>query len=516
MLSQTKKTAKERDPILGMEKFHCRDRKDVRDVTYHLKSYAHCANMIYILMNELNEKQNDVFKKLKNARNLRALIAGQAGGENKDDITYCRTVLKDHKIYQELRELYKKELNEKLVYNIAVDCVKNIKNTLTLRTNGQKASFPKAKKLHKINNFSLHFDESKVKFDIKNNIIKLCFGRTWQYFYLNYNTLSKHFLNNFETSYQSFKIVYHLGHIEFVFHKKQNNIIPFSQFKKKVGRPKQKTAALDLGLKRLFTLFVNDETTPSLTYENKDIINKNCHYAYRTAKLQQVMNLHYNHHKDKQHHEYRHLKKRHNNAFYYRNTYFTDLFHKMSIEILTYCKNNDVTRLVVSNNLAFAKTDGTIKLVKRQKQPFYQIPFGKLLHMLEEKGKYYGITVDNVDEAYTSKTFFNKNIKQVIQEVETRKANNEKIPSTVFGGTRDGDNFYVNGKGKHNTMKIHADINGAINHIQVSKKPIKTDYLLKEKYRFKLTQPIVVKSLREFEGLNKYSRLFLKDGVEAA
>tara|TARA_B100000700_G_scaffold69353_1_gene76877 strand:- start:13824 stop:15239 length:1416 start_codon:yes stop_codon:yes gene_type:complete len=471
--------------------------------------------MVKILLNQLNDDQPELFKILKNSKNLRALIAGQKGGKQADKITQCREYLKDHKLYQELRELYKQKLNEKLVYMLVHDIVKDVQNTIDKRKKGQKAAFPKAKKLSKINNFSLNFDNCKVKFNKKDNKIKLCFGREWLIFDLPYQSLSTNFLTNFKTIYKSFKLVYRLGHIEFVFHKKSDNVVPSHQFKKKAGRRKEKTAALDLGFKRLFTLFVNDDTTPSIAYENSEIINENCHYAYRTAKLQQIMNLHFNHHKDKDHHEYRHLKKRHNNAFYYRNNYFSDLFHKMSVEILNYCAKHGVTRLVVSKNLSFAKTDGSIKLVKRQKQPFYQIPFGKLIKMLEAKAKHFRIKIENVDEAYTSKTFFNKNIQNVIQEVKSLKDNQQKVPSTVFGGIRDGDTFYVNGRGKNNTLKIHADINGAINHIQVSKKPIKTDYLLEEKNRFKITQPLVVKSLKELRQL-AITDLLWTDGAKAA
>ena len=40
---------------------------------------------------------------------------------------------------------------------------------------------------------------------------------------------------------------------------------------------------------------------------------------------------------------------------------------------------------MISKNLSFTKTTGEIKMVKKTKQKFYQIPFGRLLNLIEEK-----------------------------------------------------------------------------------------------------------------------------------
>ncbi len=53
------------------------------------------------------------------------------------------------------------------------------------------------------------------------------------------------------------------------------------------------------------------------------------------------------------------------------------------------------------------KNNGECKLSKSVKQSFIQIPFIELLDMIKYKCESRGITVNYVDEAYTSKTSSN-------------------------------------------------------------------------------------------------------------
>ena len=76
-----------------------------------------------------------------------------------------------------------------------------------------------------------------------------------------------------------------------------------------------------------------------------------------------------------------------------------DYFHQTSRIIINHCLQNNVNTLVIGYN---ARWKQQCKLGKRTNQSFVQIPFYKLVHMLEYKAKLVGITVITVNEAYTS------------------------------------------------------------------------------------------------------------------
>ncbi|PWI48758.1 hypothetical protein CEE45_05055 [Candidatus Heimdallarchaeota archaeon B3_Heim] len=77
----------------------------------------------------------------------------------------------------------------------------------------------------------------------------------------------------------------------------------------------------------------------------------------------------------------------------------SDYFHQTSRTIINHCLQKNIHTLVVGYN-SFWKQH--CNLGKRTNQSFVQIPFFKLLHMLEYKAKLVGISVIRVSEAYTS------------------------------------------------------------------------------------------------------------------
>ena len=76
-----------------------------------------------------------------------------------------------------------------------------------------------------------------------------------------------------------------------------------------------------------------------------------------------------------------------------------DFSHQTSQLIINHCVRNNVTTLVIGYNSWWKQH---CNLGKRTNQFIVQIPFYKLVHMLEYKGKLVGITVVCVSEAYTS------------------------------------------------------------------------------------------------------------------
>ncbi|MHA2111821.1 MAG: RNA-guided endonuclease InsQ/TnpB family protein [Candidatus Hodarchaeales archaeon] len=76
-----------------------------------------------------------------------------------------------------------------------------------------------------------------------------------------------------------------------------------------------------------------------------------------------------------------------------------DIFHQTSRSIINHCLANKITTIVIGYNSGWKQH---CKLGRKTNQSFVQIPFLKLVYMLEYKAKLAGISVVRVSEAYTS------------------------------------------------------------------------------------------------------------------
>ncbi|MHA1973110.1 MAG: zinc ribbon domain-containing protein [Candidatus Hodarchaeales archaeon] len=76
-----------------------------------------------------------------------------------------------------------------------------------------------------------------------------------------------------------------------------------------------------------------------------------------------------------------------------------DFFHKTSRFIIDYCLENNISTIVAGYNEQWKQK---CSLGRRNNQNFVQIPFLKLVQMLEHKGSLVSITGLRVTEAYTS------------------------------------------------------------------------------------------------------------------
>lgn len=152
-------------------------------------------------------------------------------------------------------------------------------------------------------------------------------------------------------------------------------------------------------------------------------------------------------------------------------------------------------------------------MVKKTKQKFYQIPFGRLLNLLEDKLTEKEIDVVEINEAYTSKT---SSLTGDVVKVQLKNKNKELIIPNDFNGSR-GSKVKGNlnnplGRGLFKDIVINkvinADINAAVNHIKVGIDKLtinKMGYSNIEINRdlFKYCNPIKIKSNHEFDKLLK-------------
>ena len=147
-------------------------------------------------------------------------------------------------------------------------------------------------------------------------------------------------------------------------------------------------------------------------------------------------------------------------------------------------------------------------MVKKTKQKFYQIPFGRLLNLLEEKLTDKEIKVIEINEAYTSKT---SSLTGDVVKVQVKSKGKEEILPNDLNGSR-GNKVSGNlnnplGRGLFKDIVINkvinADINAAVNHIKVGISQVGYSNIKINKDLFKYCNPIKIKSNHEFDKLIK-------------
>ena len=80
-----------------------------------------------------------------------------------------------------------------------------------------------------------------------------------------------------------------------------------------------------------------------------------------------------------------------------------DYLHKSSHYLINYCLENDLNTIIIGYNEGWKHE---INIGKRNNQNFVNIPFEKLITMIEYKAKLSGLIVKKQEEAYTSKCSF--------------------------------------------------------------------------------------------------------------
>ena len=493
--------------------------------------YKHVENMLNIILNKesdiifalpADKRDYTVFNLLTNSIIMKAVISGNNGGEKtQKGIAQCKAYLELHHndLYQQLLS-EGQQLNDKNISQVITRLAKDWKNSLKnlkayyadkkgTKFTG-KPSTPKAKKLSKVFNYSVPLEVSKFSLQKKNRLGINIWKKMEYVFFRDNDYLKDKTINNVTVALSHGHIYYQLS-----YQNKKNNDSESNDWKGSENKKPEKTAGLDIGVHHLFSLFVNDEKTESLVYRNAKMIHYNCAFNKQMARLNTLLTRHVAEYKTvskqdgtvvtvpERYTSYgQHIKKTISNMFNSRNLFMEGEMNKLSSALLQYLKKHEVTQLVLSKNLSFAKTAGKIELCKKTKQNFYQIPFGKFLNLIEEKAFHYGISITNIDEAYTSKT---SSLTADINLVKQMAANKEPVTSNELNGVRGvKSKKLTRGLFKDNILNtiIHADINAAVNHIKVAFPDcVSAEVLLK--HRRKLNNPVKLKSANEFSFLLK-------------
>lgn len=116
--------------------------------------------------------------------------------------------------------------------------------------------------------------------------------------------------------------------------------------------------------------------------------------------------------------------------------------------VLKFCLENNISKLVIGKNKDWKQN---VKLKKKNKQNFIQIPVNSLISKIKEKLSCYGIEVLEQEESYTSKAS--------ALDFDKIPVYNEKSANIKFSGRRAKRGLYKTKQG----VLINADLNGALN-----------------------------------------------------
>ena len=138
-----------------------------------------------------------------------------------------------------------------------------------------------------------------------------------------------------------------------------------------------------------------------------------------------------------------------------RNNKIEAYFHKTSNLVIETAQFMELGHIVIGKNIGWKDE---VDMGKKNNQNFVSIPFEKLFAQIKYKAELLGITVEFVEESYTSKSsFLNSDPIPCYEKEKGVKARH------IFSGYRESRGMYkIRGK----KIRINADVNGSYNIIR--------------------------------------------------
>ena len=189
--------------------------------------------------------------------------------------------------------------------------------------------------------------------------------------------------------------------------------------------------SIDLGLNNLMTCYDTKNNT-SFIINGRPLKSINQYYNKKKAEIQNKLIKN----------NYKHTSKKLNILTLKRNNKINDYLHKSSRFIVNYCRDNDISNIIVGYNKEWKQE---INIGKRNNQNFVQIPHRLSLNMLNYKTLLEGMTIIENEESYTSKC-------SALDLEPVMKHDN-------YMGKRKYRGLFVSSTG----IKINADLNGTLN-----------------------------------------------------
>lgn len=188
--------------------------------------------------------------------------------------------------------------------------------------------------------------------------------------------------------------------------------------------------SVDLGLNNLMTITSNKAGIQPVVVNGRPLKSINQYYNKKKAEYQSVL--------PKEIYSSKKIRK----LTFKRNNKINDYLHKSTDYLIKFCLQNELNTLIVGYNELWKQE---INIGKRNNQNFVNIPYYKLIQILEYKCKKQGINFMTHEESYTSKCSF---------------LDNEDIKKhEVYLGRRIKRGMFKS----YNGTLINADVNGSYN-----------------------------------------------------
>lgn len=196
--------------------------------------------------------------------------------------------------------------------------------------------------------------------------------------------------------------------------------------------------SIDLGIDNLCAcVSIGEKRKSSFLIDGKRLKSINQRYNKHKAKLQSKLP------------ENKHWSNQLSDITKKRNFRINNYLHEVSKYIVNHAVSNNINTIIIGYNKGW-KQDTNIGKVNNQN--FTQIPFYKLVQLIEYKAKLKGINFKKQEESYTSKaSFFDNDVIPNYKKCELIKYK--------FSGKRKNRGLYKTGLG----LSVNADINGSLN-----------------------------------------------------
>ncbi|MGG0274662.1 RNA-guided endonuclease InsQ/TnpB family protein [Bacillus rhizoplanae] len=198
--------------------------------------------------------------------------------------------------------------------------------------------------------------------------------------------------------------------------------------------------SIDLGINNVATITTNTGAIPVLVKGN---VIKSINQYYNKQKAHLLSILRHGKESKEGPHTSKRLERLHEKRF----LKIKDFFHKISYNIVHFAVQHEISMIVIGKNTSWKQNSN---MGKRQNQSFCHIPHNLLIEMIKYKANRQGITVQVVEESYTSKASF-------LDNDDIPAFGEEDIP--VFSGKRIMRGLY---RTKGNKL-LNADVNGSYN-----------------------------------------------------
>ena len=510
----------------GVCKFVVKDTELVNHLWQVARRYQHIANMYILLRDSYYEASRNcktdtnkrIFQLFTNRRVLRAVLKDRDGGEHKENVEELRRIIPACDLYSAFKSSVS-IIQIKNFYKLQHKINTGFKSFFTKLAKGDKdAKPPKPKKLARVHRVTIPIDQDCLSLKRK-GIVRINVEDKMIDIPISHKQLKAAVGDLSLIGSAEITCTCNEFEIGFIYNRPLVNEQDFQTLAIN-SQNETKNAGLDIGIKNLASIFIDDKTSRSMIVSGKDFIAFNAKNNRKIAKLSSEKQLLIN--------QIKGIEKKSQNAckdalileqlkkvtrkisktYSHRNKFFYSNFNKLANRILEQLSILNVTDLYISRNLGEAKQDPKASMGKKNNQKFHQIPIISLLDMIQRKAADYGVKVHELDEAYTSKTsclsgdivaiqeFFMKPEEDKYEEDCKAQAANVPPKKTIeFGGTRKTRAYY---KDKLLKKIYHADLNAAANHIKVGLKLSKDYFMFLKDHFWKLANPIKLNASKCF------------------